>query len=612
MIAVLVSVCWFCLALPGYALLRRMSPGCLTLGWLSNLSLSYIYSFALLTPISVGCYLLGLPVGVFSCAAIGLVLIASVVLIRCVSWRKFSVQWDLVGSLGSVVVLGDAYLGGVVGGILNADARFHVARIRMLLDHGFNNWDPYFREHYFSRIYHTNLIHAVIAAITDVLPTSTLAAWSFSLPWAKLVTASGIFYLSISIFRSRRAAWLSAMLMVAYSGPIDFQIYPNQVALFWLLSMTIAAAINYVVRPSSWRLVHVAAVCALLGQVHSLYAVIAILALGPILVLRLLIARSRHPEKCAQLLAVLGCLLLPVPYLAASRFVQRSRIVSTGVSNVVKPFGVRNGLLYLKTGGFVVDPTPYLDPSQWQFWMIPCCGTAWWLSRRKSLELFVASLGATSLFMFVPMLSSTLVSMLGTGDWVVRRLVGVHLLAVLTLFPACLLLCLKKIRVRSSVLFSLCVLVLVTGVYARGLTGSKRWGWHRHITVTRTASRGAYLSYLRRKKAFLKSAIPAGSVVLASKLVAPELVMLHDVYVLVSKHSSPDLPNHVQRSRDHYILWSRKSPWEKRAAVLAKHEIGHVALSTKSDKVLRRIYGAHATGKHIGAGLVVLHLEDDI
>ena len=55
---------WLILGLPGYALLRRYAPRSFEGGGPSVLSLSYLASFALLTPISLAGYALRLQISV--------------------------------------------------------------------------------------------------------------------------------------------------------------------------------------------------------------------------------------------------------------------------------------------------------------------------------------------------------------------------------------------------------------------------------------------------------------------------------------------------------------------------------------------------------------------
>ena len=609
MIAISIAFCWLLLALPGLALLRRFCPGHLNQGWLSNLTLSYLYSFALLMPVSVVCYLLKLPLVFFSTAIVITVCVAFVWLLANKCWRRISFQVGLVEAIGTAVVLGDAWLGGRVGAIASADARFHIARIRMLLEHGFNNWDPYFHGQAFSRVYHTNILHALVAAITQITDLGKLNVWAYSLPWAKVITVSGIYYLSISVFRSKRAAWLSTILAVAYSGPVDFQLYPNQIALLWLLSLIIAFAIRYLRCPSRWRLIHLACACALIGQVHSLYAVIASLALFPVLLVRLSWAWWKAPNQRWRTMAVLGCLLLPTPFLLASKYVERSQPVKVQYASKTAPQPrLKRELIYLNDRLFMADPAPFGNPRNWQFWVVPVLAIAWFNVHRKSVTLLAACAAAIGFFLFIPFLASGAVKAMGTGAWVITRLNGVFVLGMLCALPSAVLVCVGGLRRRTGVLFILCMLALVAGVAERSSTASKRWGWHRYITVAKTGSRNGYLSHLKKKQAFLGSAIPSGSVILASKTMAPDLVMLHSVYVLITKHSSPGVAGRVERSKDHRILWSTESTWQSREAVLKRYGIRHVVLPNSGERTRRKIYGAHATGKHEGVGLVVLHL----
>ena len=174
---------WAVLWLPGHAIARRVSRNDQGGGALAHVALGYLYSFALLTPVSVVGYALGWPIAVLTAAVVLATLAGAVDLARTRFWqRPRSWSWLDVAWLAALVVIVDLAFGAYAGGHTAGDARLHVARVRVLLDHGFNNWDPYFADHPFSRVYHTNLYHALIAAGAQLTGALAIEAWVWTLP----------------------------------------------------------------------------------------------------------------------------------------------------------------------------------------------------------------------------------------------------------------------------------------------------------------------------------------------------------------------------------------------------------------------------------------------
>jgi len=193
---------WACLFFPGYAVLRALDPAVLRDGPLAVIGRSYIASFVLLTPISVMCYALHLPMALFATAIVVAVSSALLVLLQanppwryrltrlaCLTWLR---GMTAAGTVAGLIVIADIVLGSRVGSHTGGDAGFHVGRARMLIDHGFNNWDPVIAGHIFEPLYHSNLYHALLAACAVLSGTHAGVAWLSAWPFAKLLQAAGI------------------------------------------------------------------------------------------------------------------------------------------------------------------------------------------------------------------------------------------------------------------------------------------------------------------------------------------------------------------------------------------------------------------------------------
>src|ERR1043166_5140734 len=275
---------WLALPLPGYALLRRFSPHDTESGLLGTIALSYLYSLGLLSPASIFSYLVHLPVGLFS-SYIVLVVTGSIIEIVRKRWLADLARL-LIAAAGieMLILLADLLIGARLGAFLPSDAKVHLARIRFLLDHGFSNDDPYLAGHWFFPIYHTNLIHALYAACSQITRSEPIFAWYESLPWGKLLISAGTYYMVWCVFRRKWPAWTAALFVIGVRGPYTYLIYPNQLAPFFLIPMMIGFLIKASERPTQWAsAVKLAVGSLLLGQFHGLYVIFTLIALGPLL-----------------------------------------------------------------------------------------------------------------------------------------------------------------------------------------------------------------------------------------------------------------------------------------------------------------------------------------
>lgn len=310
-------VFWFALALPGFAVVCRFDRKQLNSGLLGILSLSYLASLALLSPVAIVGYILGAPLAVFSGACVLLVAWGVLEVVRHGRWRSAAALLLGAVSVELLIVVADMILGARAGSIVSADAITHLARIRFLLDHGLSNADPFVGGHFFPT-YHTNLLHALCAACSQLTGVDHFGVWFISLVWAKLAIAGGSYYLARSVFRGAWPAWVAVVFMVGTQGPITFMLYPNKLAPFWLLATLIGLTIRAAVAPTKKSVVWIAAATLVVAQVHALYGGFALVLLAPALIAQAVPALARRRRRAARLLLCTLALGLALPFIWVS------------------------------------------------------------------------------------------------------------------------------------------------------------------------------------------------------------------------------------------------------------------------------------------------------
>src|SRR5262245_14069772 len=102
---------WLALALPGYAVVRRLWTDDLRSGLLGTISVSYLATLTLLSPISILCYIFRAPVAVFSIACVLLIVIAAIDITMRKAWRPLGTMFLAALGIELLVVLADVALG---------------------------------------------------------------------------------------------------------------------------------------------------------------------------------------------------------------------------------------------------------------------------------------------------------------------------------------------------------------------------------------------------------------------------------------------------------------------------------------------------------------------
>ena len=184
---------WLCFLLPGYALARRWNLSLLQSGLPGAVAMSAFASLAAVCVFIVPAHVLGLPTLALSAGLVAFVLWGVVDLTRSRQWSGLA-RLVIAAAGAELVVLGiDLLTSARVGTVLGADAVVHVARVRHLLGQGLTNGDPFLGGHFYP-IYHTNLLHSLLASLSQITGEDPLKVWFSSLPFAKVLIFCGAWF----------------------------------------------------------------------------------------------------------------------------------------------------------------------------------------------------------------------------------------------------------------------------------------------------------------------------------------------------------------------------------------------------------------------------------
>jgi len=606
---------WLALLLPGYALARCVCPGDFTdsgdvpgerpaCGMLGVVALSFFWAFALLSPASMLCYVLHLPVFVFSAACVAAIVAGVVVIHRRRWWRPMGRLMVAGVGIELLLVVIDLVFAARTGAFFSGDAEMHLARIRYLLDHGFSNRGPYYDVDSFFWLYHTNLLHALFAACSQLTGTGYLSVWFTSQVFAKLVIAGGVYYFAWQALRSRWAAWLPALFLLANSAPVTYLMYPNKLAPMWLLPIALGVCIAAVREGPLWAHVcTLAAASLVLGQVHSLYAFFMGLVIGPILGVWLAARLIRRSGGSRVLCGCLAALFAGAPFMLYARYggERPPRDPDAPVARTPDEEELRdkfheldNDRIVLKFGEFLGDHTAL----RLVLFAAGAVGLAL-LGRRRESAVLVALVAINMVVLFVPAICTALRDLMG-ARWILLRIGSIAGVAVIVGFLGAVGLAVERFVPRphplrvGQMFVSLAVAALgLMLIWSRG-----EYSWKEYLAHVRAPAvkRYEWLNYLRYQRTFLREHVAPGSIVLAHPRDGRTLVMLHDCYVVsVDRSASVNLTG-PQRQDDLALIYWERTSWEERKALLEKYHIDRVLRTMRSNHLLGWVDG-HIRGE---------------
>lgn len=585
---------WLALALPGYVIVRHLYKEDLACGLLGTLGLSYLAALGLLSPISITCYVLELPLSVFSIACLLIIFAAPIEISRRGWWPDVG-KLLLAGlTLEFLVVAIDMAMGARIGSYLQGDAYAHLGRIRFVLVHGLTNQDPYVTAKAFYSIYHTNLFHALFAACSQLTRLDPLDVWSAGLPWSKLLTASGVYYLAWTLFHRRWPAWTAAMFIIGERALSPFLLYPNQLAPQWLIPFAIAFVIQASQGTCSWRMpLKLGAASLLLGQFHGLYAVFAALALLPTLLVVTLVKLRSGMRRNLWLALCIPAISVGLAFPAVSRSQSRAfqaNAAKAGASKSVtaetkKKKGAKSSAFrYLDNGQMVMKPgwgwagSRLNKRFEWmrhhRYYLFAAGFILAFVGRRRRHVAPLLGITATIFVaIYYPPACTFLVAQF-KAEWIVTRLPVLLSVLLYAIFPGALVYVLEQhLRIRWW----------MRSVFNVGLVfGVTQYCWQKEPFTWSQYTKRALGSIDERRReyvfamnthSFLEESLPPGETVLANANLGMFLTSLHDCRLVAAARTSGGVPDQDRRLKDLQTMLQDATPWTNRVALLRKYRV---------------------------------------
>jgi hypothetical protein len=584
-----VMLFWLALLLPGFVVVRRLAPDELEAGLPGGVAVCFVATLAILTPVSILGYLVGVPLIVLSATVLLAVVASLVVIARQGWWRDVAklLATGLCVELAIIVV--DMVLGGRVGAILGADAVVHLGRVRFLLDHGLTNADHFVAGDYWYPVYHTNLQHALLAVAAQLTRADHVSVWYFSLPMAKLLVVSGGAYAAWAVFRSRWAAFAVALFLLGHRAPVTFLLYPNQLAPWFLIPMLIGVTARALDGPygsrGAWG---VAIVALLLGQVHSMYAAFALLAVGPVVgIIALARLIGRRPERLPAIACAAALLLaLPFPAIAhvgvvgaASDRPTLAESLSADPSAEGPELSSRmkrldNGWVMHKIGRGFTGGRGYRLP-----WLIAAATLALTSVTRRRAVVLLGVLATVALLIHVPPLCTRLLGLFGS-EWVLQRFATLQDVCFAILVPGMFASVAESVlQTRGAPVARLAFSAIA--LYAGAHVGHQQrpYDWRSYLnraSASPGARHGGTIRPLLRLREDLRENVTSGAVVLTDESLGMLAVALHDCRIIVPGRSGVGVKDLGWRRRDMKAMMRGTTPEAERAALMAEYGVTHM------------------------------------
>ncbi len=589
---------WLALAFPGYVLVRRCAAEELRSGLLGTLGVSYLATLALLSPVSILCYVVGAPLALFSAACALAVLAAVVELTRRRWWGELGRLVLAAASIELAILVIDLVLGARTGAIIGGDARVHLARIRCLVDHGFNNLDPYVAAPAFFPTYHTNILHALYAACVQLTSVDHLGAWFASLAWGKLLVASGMYYLVWCVFERQWAAWLAAVCVVGIQGPVTFLVYPNKLAPLWVIPCMIGFSVRAWSAGCPWSCCARLGIGSLvLGQLHGLYAIFAVILLAPGLAALgayRLVRRRPDGRRVLACVVILGA-GLPFALISAAKTTEAAReddapsglVAVEAAAAFSGPPGAPATAEAATPGGESADtsfrrfdngwqrknPLRGFGAGGWRFVLLAVGIVAALTSpRRGSAWAVVAVVAAVGVVLYVPPVYTLAVRVLG-APWIVARIESVLSTCLIALLVPAVAVRLEP-RVHGWVARGAISLVcLALSIPYAQHRDPYDWPSYLRNALAGRGERRTIINEFRNVRRLVTDSIPPGETVLVNAETGMWTVMLHDCHIVAAASSNNGVQDIAQRRADLDLMLADDTPWTLRRHLLDTYGI---------------------------------------
>jgi hypothetical protein len=607
---------WLLLALPGTLLVRRSFPALADAGLLACLPLGYVLSFALLSPLSIAGYIGHAPIALLSGGVVALLVVSSAYAARAAWQSRAGLGSRLRANLrrpgrtlelcASAVLLGDLWLSALQGTHMGGDAMFHAGRARMILQHGFNSWDPVLAGQHFVPEYHTNLYHALMAACAQLTGHETIEVWIGLFVWAKLLVVASSYYLAFMVFGQRLAGYLGAVLTAVYLGPYTVLPYPNSLASALALCVGIGLTIELFRKgPSRAVGLGLFALSLVIAQVHALYLVLLCMLIGPLLAFEVARRwRARDPGKATALLCAAAlCAGLPLVWVARNPPPRPPSEAAAATSSQAPPpatvppaaaepapvaapaapvaapaapvtASAPRGFRLTDSGRIMLDPEPWLSLRAPGIYLLLLLGLASLPRASLGPRLALATLGLSGLYLYVPLVCTWLVERAG-APWVLQRLNVLHSVLLNALPPGLLL---APFAARPAWLRWLAPAVFALTLFYGHVRGVDAVAWPRATYLNRYADferQPGRTDRMLAASAVLARNVRPGATIWIDPESATMLGAVCDCYSLVlpGNFGSRGVTDMAQRRRDVMRMIDPNVALDERRALLTHYRI---------------------------------------
>ncbi|MEM7228220.1 MAG: hypothetical protein AAF432_05315 [Planctomycetota bacterium] len=607
------------LALPGLPVVRWLDRRWIEAGWPALYGVSTIVTLTIFTPIAIACYLMGTPVIMPAILMCNMMLAGLIWLIIQRAWRDLRTVFTGLCGI-ELVLLIDAWLSFRHGTHFGGDTSVHLARIRMLVDHGLSNTDPFVAESFFWPIYHTNIVHLLHAMFATLTDRDAFLVWISSLTWSRLLIVCGTYTLAWSVFRKRWIAWTAAVFMLAAVFHSSLLAYPNKIAPFGIVPIIIALSIRALDHPKDWRpAALLAGAMLVLGQVHGMYVIFVAAFVTPVMLTAVIVRMVRTKSIERWSLIAVATIVLGLPFPMISQIGIRNARADRTTTAMATPTMITMPSATIAavtapapaTQSREANPTPRrrgghfltLD-NGWQVRNPQRGITA--RTARPVLLIALAALGivvlrewrlavvfgcglTVAMMLFIPPLCTAALDFFGAG-WIVLRAQFLILLVFAVIVPTVPLMigvrCSDRwirrsesttpniTRATSFVKRGAVLLGLCWAAYLGYWYHGKAEDYHRYIETARKpkAQRVEVHDTRQRVAAHIEELVKPGSTVLCDLEISSLLCSLTDVHVVASRSSSLGVPDLAQRRRDVRTMIAEETPWPQRRALLRKYD----------------------------------------
>lgn len=583
---ILVWLFWLLLLAPGAALYLRIRPAEERASGFETIAAGYLLSFLVLVPLCVLGFALVLPVWTFGAGVVLAIGAGLAALYRMQRAGELRFAFDPAHVPALLVIAFLMIHANALGGHVVNDADFHLARIRLLYDHGLTNADP-ITQTGFSHPYHTNIVHALIAAGSKLTFLDPIVFWQATLPWAKLLTASAVATLCARLGGSTLALWTVALYQLGFALRLDWVLYPNQLGPLWLVPLGLTGCIGlFATERTRYPALLIGGSALLLGFVHGLYAgFLAVLGALVVLVLaahRVIVRRGQvgGALRLGLLAGVLLALPAPALYVAkATHAPAQANFDYQGGAPTPRKSKAGRWTRALKPdaeGRFHLASRRALGGGMEQ--LLAAAALLALVARKRIIEALgiAASLAGCLVVLTVPVVAGFAVKKLGSA-WMLERLLDVVTVQFLALVGAGLVPALDL--ARRSVRYAVSLIPVIACVIA-AILGSGGFTEDSFTKIDRSFDEfrrlqiftGRLPKQYQEEQALLRK-IPAGSVVFTHPLAARQIRKLHDLRFVRASRNHTGVDDLRDRTKDIAKLMNAKAPNPELIEVLERRGI---------------------------------------